>query len=75
MNYAALAARREALCVHLEAQRRIIAQKMDGLSVAHGSFPRSQTMRLLGMHPALAMGALGRLVRLFKRNPRIVRIE
>ena len=51
MNPAALASRREALCVHLQAQRRIIAQKLDGLAVAHGSFPRSQTMRLLGKHP------------------------
>ena len=68
MNNAALAARREALCVHLQAQRRIIAQKLDGLSVAHGSFPRSQTMRLLGKHPALAIGALGRLIRLFRRS-------
>ena len=69
MNPAALAARREALCVHLQAQRRIIAQKLDGLAVAHGSFPRSQTMRLLGKHPALAIGALGRLFRVLKRSP------
>jgi len=69
VNPAALEARREALCVDLQAQRRIIAQRLDGLSVAHASFPRSKTMRLLGKHPALAIGALGRLLRLFKRSP------
>ena len=69
MNPAALAARRQALCVGLQAQRRIIAGKLDGLPMRQGSFPRSQTMRLLGKHPALAIGALGRLLRLFKRGP------
>jgi hypothetical protein len=68
VNSATLAARREALCVDLQAQRRIIAQRLDGLSVAHASFPRSQTMRLLGKHPALAIGTLGRLFRLFRRS-------
>lgn len=68
MSSATLAARREALCVDLQAQRRIIAQRLAGMSVAHGSFPRSQTMRLLGKHPALAIGALGRVFRLFKRS-------
>ena len=69
MNPAALAARREALCVHLQAHRLIVAQRLAGLSVANGSFPRSKTMQLLGQHPALAIGALGRLFRLFKRSP------
>jgi hypothetical protein len=68
VNPAALAARREALCVDLQAQRRIIAGKLDGLSVAHASFPRSKTMQLLGQHPALAIGTLGRLFRLFRRS-------
>ena len=69
MNAIALAARREALCVHLQAQRRIVARRLENLAVANESFPRSQTMRLLGKHPALAIGALGRLFRLFRRSP------
>ena len=69
MNPAALAARRAALCVDLQAQRRVIAQRLDGVAGGQGSFPRSHTMRLLGKHPALALGALGRVLRLFKSGP------
>jgi hypothetical protein len=69
VNAAALAARREALCVHLQAQRRLIAQRLAGEPAELASFPRSRTMQLLVRHPALAYGALARLVRLFRRKP------
>ena len=60
----ALDARREALCVHLQAQRQIIAQQLGGETGLRGAYPRSNTMRLLTRQPGLVIRALGGLARL-----------
>jgi hypothetical protein len=62
-----LDARREALCVQLQAQRQIVAQQLGAVTGQGSSYPRSKTMRLLTHQPELvirAMSGLASLIRL-----------
>lgn len=53
-----LTEQRQSLCRQLQAQRRVIAERLGPESAMNGSYPRSRTMRFLTQQPALIIRLL-----------------
>jgi hypothetical protein len=63
-NASSLVEQRHSLRRRLQAQRRVIARRLDPESGMHGSYPRSRTMRFLSQRPARIIRLLVRLAAL-----------
>jgi hypothetical protein len=57
---------RRSLCRRLQAQRRVIAERLGPQSPMNGSYPRSRTMRFLTQQPALIIRLLVGLATLLR---------
>ncbi len=61
-----LVERTRVLVERLQAQRQLIAQKLDHVPRISSSYPRSKTMQLLARNPQTVASLLGSVVRLFR---------
>jgi hypothetical protein len=57
---------RQSLCRQLQAQRRVIAERLAPQSAMNGSYPRSRTMRFLTQRPVLIIRLLVGLASLLR---------
>lgn len=57
---------RQSLCRRLQAQRRVIAERLGPQSAMNGSYPRSRTMRFLTQRPVLIIRLLVGLASLLR---------
>jgi len=62
-----LSEQRQALCLQLQAQRRLIAQQLGSGPTAPRDFPRSMTMRLLGQRPGTLISLVAGLLTLIRK--------
>lgn len=61
-----LAERRELLCRQLQAQRQIIAHRLDSQTAERAGYPRSAAMRFLTRRPELVIRLLTGIVALLR---------
>ena len=63
---ATLAERRQELCQRLQAQRQVVAQRLESGFGGHAGYARSMTMRFLAERPLLIVRLLVEIAKLLK---------
>ena len=61
-----LSEQRRVLCDRLQAQRELIATRLEPGAAVPSDYPRSMTMRLLGQRPGMLISLVAGLATLFK---------